>query len=393
MAYIITFIFTAGCMHQLQKVSNVSKENIFSKLQITIWGGLSVLIPSVLAGFRSVNIGTDNYNYLIMFEQISLIKSIKDILVYDQELLYSLLNYVVSRFTHDYHWICFFSEFITMIFIVMGFYYFRDKISLSLSILVYLFFWYAHFINIVRQGIALSICFFALRYVIEKKPIYFFIFVAIAFMFHSSAIFSIPIYFIAVILNKKYSNLKILFLFVLLLAGMRIFPILFVWIKNTLPFIRVISVRNEINETTTIGFSLNQTVYRLPVLFATTICYHCLNKKYNIYKYLYMMLLVDIVVVQLNSILFFAYRIGLYYNYASLIAIPLLPHAFKKENKIWVYTLILLFAIAWWIYFTVLNHYGFVRPVYPYESDILLKMISNFEMNKCLIANVDNFLI
>lgn len=105
------------------------------------------------------------------------------------------------------------------------------------------------------------------------------------------------------------------------------------------------------------------------------------------------MLLVDIVVVQLNSILFFAYRIGLYYNYASLIAIPLLPHAFKKENKIWVYTLILLFAIAWWIYFTVLNHYGFVRPVYPYESDILLKMISNFEMNKCLIANVDNFLI
>lgn len=49
-------------------------------------------------------------------------------------------------------------------------------------------------LSAIKQGIAISFCLYSLTYVFHRKPLKFLLFVAIAFLFHSSALIFLPIY-------------------------------------------------------------------------------------------------------------------------------------------------------------------------------------------------------
>lgn len=68
----------------------------------------------------------------------------------------------------------------------------------------------------IRQTLAVSICFFSLKYIFEEKYNKFFMILLIAFLFHKSAIVFIPIYYIYKIDKLKYDQKELLFLAIII---------------------------------------------------------------------------------------------------------------------------------------------------------------------------------
>lgn len=74
-----------------------------------------------------------------------------------------------------------------------------SRYSINLPISVFVFFAsteFTYLINGSRQFLAVCICFFALKFILEEKPVLFFLFVLLAASVHATAIVMLPTYFI-----------------------------------------------------------------------------------------------------------------------------------------------------------------------------------------------------
>ena len=199
MIYPIVFIASS-----LSLAASVYFENRSNKLVKAFFLCLAVLLPSVLGGLRSEYVGTDNELYKLEFLEVASISSFSDVLTIEEEFLYLVLEFLISRFTTDYHWVCFATELITMIFITAGIKNFKDHIPVGMGMLIYLFCYYCNMLNLVRQGVALAICFYALKYAFEKHWAKYCFFVLIAVLFHSTAYIALLI----IVLIKFVSGKK-----------------------------------------------------------------------------------------------------------------------------------------------------------------------------------------
>lgn len=78
-------------------------------------------------------------------------------------------------------------------------------------------------LSAIKQGIAISFCLCALTYVFTRKPLKFLLFIVVAFLFHSSALIFLPVYFIGeqggrIRGLKKFCVIAAAFLFVVFLS-------------------------------------------------------------------------------------------------------------------------------------------------------------------------------
>ncbi|MCD7789963.1 MAG: EpsG family protein [Bacteroides thetaiotaomicron] len=307
----------------------------------------AILIPSILGGLRSVSVGTDNTVYSYAFSKIaSMASPVQAISEGQFEPLYNLLCYIVSRFSTDYHWMCFASEFITMFFIVMALKHYRNEIPIYVSLLVYLFCQYCNFLNLVRQGIAISICLFALRYAFERKPIPYICLIIVAALFHNSALIALFIYVIFRIVDKDYSFLKqgvLLLVCIVAIQGTT-------FIVNNLISIGILPDKYTEYIGTGVTFSLFHTVVRLPVLLTATLFYRPLVDQVPKYRYLYILLWIEIIVVQLSSVFDPAYRMSLYFNIATFLIIPTFPLAVVEGQEQFVRIGTYLYVFCYWVF-------------------------------------------
>lgn len=111
---------------------------------------------------------------------------------------YVLLNKVIARFTGNPTFLM-----LTTGSIIVFFYLTRIAFSskfIPFSVFV-AFNLYASSFNLIRQGIAISICFFALEYARNKSWFKFIIFILLAAVFHKTALFFIPI---CLLFRRKY---------------------------------------------------------------------------------------------------------------------------------------------------------------------------------------------
>lgn len=83
---------------------------------------------------------------------------------------------------------------LTQYFFLRAIWYFRRDINPTIAIFIYTTLMYLRTYNIFRQMLAVAIVFFALRYIYEKKLIKYIMWVAIASLFHTTAIISIVLY-------------------------------------------------------------------------------------------------------------------------------------------------------------------------------------------------------
>lgn len=203
--------------------------------------------------------------------------------------------------------------------------------------------------SLVRQALAASICFYAYRFVSEKKMWKYFMFVFIAFLFHLSALIMLPLYFF---FKGKFNNSKLLFIVglgcVLMLFNIKWIHALLMFIGNILGGGFLVKIQyyttNEtynVNRAISIGFFLN---LLLVLLF--------LRKRKVIESYKYGNLFINVFMV--NIIVYYylyefmeiSIRFRLYYIFSLMVLFPYLLESYQNlVNKIMIGIFIFIYCM------------------------------------------------
>lgn len=154
---------------------------------------LPLITLSLFAGIRSYHVGSDSINYTRNF--------INNVPIYNfefrpnVEIGYQLLSYSILYLTHNYFWLFF----VTALIVVYCYLIIIKKYSTDYFVSVFFFLTlgvYTFFFNGLRQGLAMAIFSLAFPYLMNKKFFSYLLVCVIASLFHNSALFLIPFYFI-----------------------------------------------------------------------------------------------------------------------------------------------------------------------------------------------------
>lgn len=153
------------------------------------------LLLLIISGFRAQTEGVDLPNYLYSFQNYDLYENNTSI-----EPGYKFFNSVIgSYFKSDFLYILF-----TSMLVIVPLYYFLIKESRNISLSLFLWVilaYYTESFNIIRQSISISFLLCAFYNFEAKNRKYGALFSILAFSFHYSSIFTLPIY----LLCKKIS--------------------------------------------------------------------------------------------------------------------------------------------------------------------------------------------
>lgn len=370
MIYLLIYFSSSLFSYLAQSQFRVGRRNIAIVFSIC-----AVLLPSIFAGLRDISVGTDNIVYESYFNSISESESLNDafnnghIVRASVEPLYVIFNYLISIFTTDYHWVAFSASLITVVFVYLGAYYFRDRIPMWLIMLTFFLTEFGNTWNIVRQGIALSIVFFALQYLEKRKILKYFCWIIMAIGFHSSAFVALFLGISVIFMMRGTFTIRalcVLFGSIIIILFYGPLVELYIGFRPSLENYR------EFIEYGVIPFSFSQTLVRVPFLILSTIFYKNLVVQHKMNRQYYILLWLEIIIVQMATFFAPIYRMGLYFGYIKLLLIPSIVKVFmRKNNNIVILYISIMGLIIYWYFYTVLNFYGFEMPIYPYKSDIL----------------------
>ncbi len=148
-----------------------------------IWWIIGIL--TLVAGLRGESVGLDTRGYLQRFEVIA---AGKIEFAYGLEISFRLICWALSLISSNGTFFLLVFALLTNLLIVLRFWDFRDISSFPWMILCYNLLLFHMTMNGLRQFCAVAIVFYATRYLHQKKLLPFLAGVAIAFLFHQSAV-------------------------------------------------------------------------------------------------------------------------------------------------------------------------------------------------------------
>lgn len=369
--YILSFITSSiFCLLAERKFDH-------NKLLSNIYFIVAVIIVSIIAGLRDYTVGTDistygNYLFNAANKNSHLIDYIK--LYPDIDLLYLVLNFIITRFFDNAHWLYFVIGILIYGFTLKGIIFYRRKISVSIGWLCFLFIFYGDTLNAMRQFIALAIVFWGFHFVLEKKYKKYIISVIIATLFHNTAIISIGIFLIYFILHKKNT----LFVRIGMIFGSSVFILLYSQILNFFIKTGILNDRFTRYLDGGGGFQLNPFIIRLPFLIVILL-YYSRFCKFETSKtdklgddadcvFIIIMLFIEIITAQMRAILPALYRISFYFGFYKIVGYSRIQHIMKGNEKVIMGAILIMYLSILWIYQNVLQGNN---DIYPYTSEIL----------------------
>lgn len=188
--YLLTFLtasFSAFCASHF-----ISK----SKIIFFFFSLCTILIPSLIAGLRSETVGTDMRFYLLEIYEKAAIYSDKSQIMTDGtfEPVFLLIVFCALNLFKSLQGILFSLEFVNMSLVYTGLVLLRKKLSIGIAVAVYLFLFFNDSMNLMRQHVAVSLCFLSFACLYRKKYVFCLITYAIALFAHSTSfIFAVPI--------------------------------------------------------------------------------------------------------------------------------------------------------------------------------------------------------
>ncbi|MEC6909353.1 EpsG family protein [Photobacterium piscicola] len=209
-AYLLSLFFIS--------LSHYSSSN--NKLSISVYVFISSIPLVILSGFRSYSVGSDTQGYKILYEYIN--PQWSDFILNTKIGIFDEVGFKISQFIFRYlninfsYFLLFIAFFIVYVFLyrirtMSKYYVFSTFVFLTLG------FYTFHF-NGARQGIALAIFFFSVKFLIERKGIKFILCIIFGFFFHKSILLTLPIYFI-VSMKSSFKNYLIFFFVMLFIAA------------------------------------------------------------------------------------------------------------------------------------------------------------------------------
>lgn len=170
----------------------------------------SFFILTVIAMLRSWEVGVDTEQYYRNFGYITYLDwSQSDVLRY--EIGFFALCKVLSYFSNDPYILIMVSSLIIIPSIGRFIYKYSENVALSTFLYITL---NAYFFNMtgMRQSLAIVFIVYGFDYLVEEKYIRYFIFIVIASLFHSSALFLISLIFIRKMAYTRNSYIKTIFI-------------------------------------------------------------------------------------------------------------------------------------------------------------------------------------
>ena len=322
--------------------------------------------------------GTDWDTYLLHFEEIN---SFSDVYytITGFEQGYSFFVLIVKSIWNNY------TAFLiihALIYYVLVFTAFK---KLSPYIFISLLVFYATNMGVMgsnRQLIALGICLFALRYVVNKNALKFFLLVGFAFLFHSSAILFIVYYF----LNRDIKrSLMFTILIVSFIIGKTSLPILaFSFVGDNIGGMgsaKVLYYTERYQEDSELyRLGLLGLIKRLLFIGLFIYNYKFLTAKLRYYKLIFNGYFVGLVIYFLfsSSILVIVNRGSLYF--ATMEALLISSQFLMIKNKHYkVNLLILLFIVSIFLFFQSIG--GYADLFVPYKGVFINSDFHRFRLD------------
>ena len=167
-----------------------------------------LLFLSLFVGFSDMLGGYDRYIYSEVFDGIadittqggSYVES-GSFLYFGGEFGYTLLNIVISFYTANRY--IFILSITLIIYLLLFIDMKRYTDNYPFALILFMGLWFFFTFTYLRQVLGATTAWLGIRYVIERKPIKFFLVCFIAYSLHNSAIIFLPLYFIPV---RKYSE-------------------------------------------------------------------------------------------------------------------------------------------------------------------------------------------
>lgn len=331
---------------------------------------LAVLPPILIAGLRDSTVGSDMELYIVpIFNGIAsngqnlseFIDSYPDI-----EIGYLFVNYVIAQLTD----LPFFLLLSIHILIIVPLYItamkWREQLSPVLFMFIFYMIFYQESLSIVRQSIALSFSMLAFTFFWEKRFIRYFLYMAIAFLFHQTAVIALSFPLVYLMVDKfsiqkyYYAYIGIILAFGLLFLNLD--NILIWMIENDyidLKFLKYTSA----GDTFTPVLGTANFVVKI-VIIAYIIYVMVLYKSDTILKFFLIMAILDMLFSLCALIVQPLDRISLYYRLISCISLPYIifnyPVFFTEEDTPYTRPFEGVFCFllfAYWFYVYMLGNY------------------------------------
>lgn len=345
---------------------------------------LSVIIPAVLAGLRDDTIGTDIRYYGnpqffwclqnndLKFLILSQIKTV--------EPLYVLMNFLITRVTANPHWLYFAISLLINGLFMAGLVAYRNEISLPIGWLCFLCLFYGDTLNLMRQYIAMGFLFWGFHFFLTKKYGAYGLTLAAAILFHYTAVIGLALPLLYLIF-RRWDRLwiKAGMIAIVVLAMIFYKPLLahaLSW--GMLPpkyqlylsdSFKMASVKSNIMICLLWLPGILLSLYKRDAFLTFDDARGPAEGSFYIF-----LLVLEVVTFQLRLIVFFLYRISLYFGmYKTVVYARLIQISAGKAKMVWTLLLVLLLLIVWGFKTVYLKE----NQIYPYTSQIIQQFIGS----------------
>jgi len=371
-AFLLSLFFT-NFYERVKKTSFIKKSFlsqhylISRKFDLFILFVLS-LIPLVFIGAIRVGIGKDYSDYLssyIYYQAQPFFDSIFHSNEPGMVFLYKISGYIFLGSDFGFFAL---SVFVTVLFVFLSLRYYCNNLSMSFGLYIFLMLFFIESFNLVAQMISVSIVLFAYKYIIEKKPIKYVLFIALATAFHlSAAITIIYLFFIFYSSKKKYVVLEHIFdyLYIILIVLSPLYIGILFDVAEKIPLFSSYFQGAVINFN---GYGIGFMIDILPILLIMTV-FFVYRKKINLgsnIKILIYILLTSFPLRLFAYYYYWGYRLFYYPAFLEIIIIPYIIGSIQKKRSRQIITLcFILIYLFYFIYNYLICNSG---PAYPWKS-------------------------
>jgi len=317
---------------------------------------LVIFLPVFVSTIR-YNVGTDYVSYRSHYYHWSKF-SFLDVLKLSNEPL-SYILHPLARYLFGHEWGYFLlSSTIIMTFVTITVFYYKNEISVPLAIFIYYMLFWSFSLNGIRQMMAISIILYAYRYIFERKPLKYILFVSIASGFHTSALICIFFYLLS-FRPSKISSLKRVIFYLCLGVSPLLMPLLLKIALKLDIFWKYAQNYELFFERGGLGFL----IWVIPPLIPAAYYSKNINNKYRC--------LFDICVLQIpfqyvGYYVTYGSRISLYSLAGQIILVPLVTKSISnKKGKL----LVKLYYVLWYLFYFIIRSYIWNHSeAFPFNS-------------------------
>jgi hypothetical protein len=285
------------------------------KLYVFLIGSMVFLISAL----RSDHVGTDIPGYISTFRVIN-IASFADILTKDKDQGFYILIKLLSFINKDPHFYLAVIAAIFAISISWFIYRYSSEPAFSFFALLPLNFFYFSMTGL-RQTLAMSVLLFAFPYILNRKPLQFFLIIILASTFHKTAV----LFSLAYLGNYFKLNYKSVVAMICCFVAAYVF-------RHTIVGIAVSAAPERNMEITNAGGGITTLVmYACIFSFCTFFRKNIQNTKFN-YSIMYYFLMLGMIFQAMTPVLNEFFRFAMYFNIYVIILLPKIISSMRDKH-------------------------------------------------------------